>query len=58
MLFFWIKPQPGVIHKSVAYKKASNVVFKSSNNEEFTLPYEIIFVFIWYYIGVTLLEKS
>ena len=45
-LLFRIKSQPGVAYKSVVYKKACNVVFKSSENEKITLPHEFIFVFI------------
>ena len=29
-------------------KKACNVVFQSSKNEEIALPHKFIFVFIWY----------
>ena len=45
MLLFWIK-SPGVAYKSVVYKKAFNLVFKSSKNEEITLPHDFIFGFI------------
>ena len=51
LLLFRIKSQPGVAYKSVDYKKTFNVVLKSSENEEITLPHEFIFVFIWYFIG-------
>ena len=30
----------------LAYKKACNVIFKSSKNEKITLPREFIFVFV------------
>ena len=33
-LSFQIKSQPGVAHKSAVYKRAFNVVFKSSKNEK------------------------
>ena len=39
-------------------KKAFNFNFQSSKNEETTLPYEFIFVFISYFIGAILTEKS
>ena len=54
LLLFRIKSQPGVAYKSVDYKKTFNVVFKSSENEEITLPHEFIFVFIWYFSGAVL----
>ena len=57
-LLFWVKSQPGVAYKQVVYKKAFNLVFKSSKTEEITLLHEFIFVFIWYFIGAILLEKS
>ena len=58
LLLFRIKSQPAVAYKSVVYKKAFHIVLKSSKNEEITLPHEFIFVFIQYFIGVMLLEKS
>ena len=57
-LLFQIKSQLGVAYKSVNYKKAFNVVFQSSKNEEITVPDEFIFVFIMYFIGAILSEKS
>ena len=57
-LLFQIKSQLGVAYKSVNYKKAFNVVFWSSKNEEITVPDEFIFVFMMYFIGVILSEKS
>ena len=33
-LLFQIKSQPGVAYKSAVYKRAFNVVFKSSKNEK------------------------
>ena len=57
-LLFRIKSQPGVAYKSAVYKRAFNVVFKSSKNEKITLPCKFIFVFIWYLIGVILLDES
>ena len=41
LLLFQIKSQPGVAYKSVVYKKAFNLIFKFSKNEEITLPHEI-----------------
>ena len=41
LLLFRIKSQPGVAYKSVVYKKAFNLIFKFSKNEEITLPHEI-----------------
>ena len=32
--------------------------FKFPKNEKTTLPHDFIFVFLWYFIGVALLEKS
>ena len=57
-LLFQIKSQLGVAYKSVNYKKAFNVVFWSSKNEEITVPDEFIFVFMMYFIGAILSEKS
>ena len=37
LLLFRIKSQPGVAYKSVVYKKAFNIIFKSFKNEEVTL---------------------
>ena len=39
-------------------KKACNIAFKSSKNEEIILPHEVIFVFICYFTGAILSEKS
>ena len=50
--------QLGVAYKSVNYKKAFNVVFWSSKNEEITVPDEFIFVFMMYFIWAILSEKS
>ena len=50
LLLFQIKSQPGVGYKSTVYKKAITVAFKSSTNEEITLPHWFIFVFIQYFI--------
>ena len=58
LLLFWIKSQPGVAYKTVVYKKVFNHVFKSSKNEEITLPHEFNFFFVWYFIGAVLLENS
>ena len=44
--------------KVLFIKKACNVVFQSSKNEEITLPDEFIFMFIRYFNRVILLEKS
>ena len=44
--------------KVLFIKKASNAVFQSSKNEEITFPHEFIFVFIRYFTGVILSEKS
>ena len=44
LLLFRIKSQPGVAYKSVVYKKAFKVVFKSSKNEKLTLPHECLFL--------------
>ena len=55
---FRIKSQSGVAYKSVIYKKAFNIDFYSSKNEEITVPHEFIFVFTRYFIGAILLEKS
>ena len=41
LLLFQIKSQPGVAYKSVVYKKAFNLIFTFSKNEEITLPHEI-----------------
>ena len=58
LLLLWIKSQPGVSYKSIVYKRAFDIVFKSSKNEKVTLPHELIFVFVWYFIGVILSKKS
>ena len=39
-------------------KKACNIFFHTSKNEKITLPYEFIFVFIQYFNGAIMLEKS
>ena len=57
-LLFHIKSQPGVSYRSVDYNKAFNVVFWSSKNKEITFSHEFILVFILYFIGTILLEKS
>ena len=44
--------------KSKCYKKAFNIDFLSSKNEEITLPHEFIFVFVWSFIGALLSETS
>ena len=44
--------------KVLLVKKASYIAFWFSRNEEITLPPEFIFVFIWYFNGAILLEKS
>ena len=45
--------------KVLFIKKVFNVVFGSSKNEEIIcLPHEFIFVFIRYFIGAILMEKS
>ena len=51
LLPFRIKSQPGIAYKSVAYKKACNVVLQSSKYEEITLSHGFIFVFISYFLG-------
>ena len=56
--FFHFKSQPGIAYKSDVYKKACNIVFKSSKNENLTLPNEFFFVFILYFIGAILSKKS
>ena len=58
MFNIWIKSQPGVAYKSVVYKRAFSIVFKSSKNEKITFLHSCIFVFIWYFIGAILSEKS
>ena len=58
LLLFQIKSQPADAYKSIVYKRTFKVVFTSSKNEKITMPHEFIFVFIWYFIGVILLEKS
>ena len=58
LVLFQIISQPSVAYKSVVYKRAFNAVSKSSKNKKIILPHEFIFVFIWYFIGVILLEKS
>ena len=40
-----------------SYKKACKVVSQSSKKEKRTFPHEIIFVFIWFFIG-TILSKN
>ena len=50
----WIKSQPGVAYKSVAYKKSCKSVLQSFKNEKMTLSHEFIFVFILYLIGAIL----
>ena len=47
-----------IVTISFVYKKTWNIVFSSSNNEEIPLPHEFIFVFIQYFTGAILLEKS
>ena len=39
-------------------KKGCNVVFQSSRNEEMTFQHEFVFVFIRYFNGAKLSEKS
>ena len=46
LLLIQIKTHPDVAYKSVDYKKAFNVVFQSSKDEEITFPHEFIFVVI------------
>ena len=43
---------------SFVYKKTCNIVFSSSNNEGIPLPHEFSFMFIQYFAGAILLEKS
>ena len=38
--------------------KTLNIVFKCSKNKEKSLPHEVIFVFIRYFLGAILLKKS
>ena len=57
LLLFQVKCQPGVAYEFF-YKKLCNFVFKSSKNEEITLPYELIFVFIRYFTGAILSKRS
>ena len=45
LLLFQIKSQPADVYKSIVYKRAFKVVFKSSKNEKITMPHEFIFVF-------------
>ena len=40
-----VKSQPGVAYKSIFLKKAHNIAFQSSKNEEITFPHEFIFVY-------------
>ena len=54
---FLIKSQPGVAYKRAFLKKACNIAFQSSKNEEITLSYEFIFVFIWYFNEAIFSEK-
>ena len=42
-LSFRIKSQPGVAHKSAVYKRAFNVVFKSSKNEKNNFAMQVYF---------------
>ena len=57
LLLLRIKPQPSISFKSVAYKIAFNVVFKSSKNEKIIVTLMFIFVFI-YFIGAILSQES
>ena len=61
LLLFQIKSQLGVAYKSAVYKKAFNVVFESSKNEEIVLPHEFIFcaypLFHWGNIDGKVLPK-
>ena len=50
----WIKSQPVVAYKSVAYKKSCKFAFQSFKHEKMTLPHGFIFVFILYLTGVIL----
>ena len=50
----WIKSQPGVTYKSVAYKESCKSVLQSFKHEKMTLPHGFIFVFILYLIGAIL----
>ena len=43
---------------SVSYKKACNVVSKSSKNEEIIFPREFILVFVPYFIGAIPYRKK
>ena len=56
-LLRWIKSQPGVVYKSVAYNKSCNLVLQSFKHEKMTLPHGFIFVFILYFIGAVLPKK-
>ena len=42
-LLFRIKSQPGVAYKSAVYKRAFNVVFKSSKNEKNNFAMQVYF---------------
>ena len=44
-------------YKSIAHKKAYNIVFWSSKHKEITMPHESTFVFIRYFIG-TIVPKE
>ena len=50
----WIKSQPGVAYKSVAYKKSCEIVLQSFRHKKMTLPHGFIFAFILYLIGAIL----
>ena len=42
-LLFRIKSQPGAAYKSAVYKRAFNVVFKSSKNEKNNFAMQVYF---------------
>ena len=57
-LLFRIKSQPGVAYKSAVYKRAFNVVFKSSKNEKNNFAMRVYFcVYLVSHWGI-LLEES
>ena len=58
MLLFQISSQSGVVYKDVIYKESMERFLESFNkHEEITLPHELIFVFIRYFVGTILLNN-
>ena len=56
--YFKINLSQVLLVKVLLTKKACNIVFWSSKNEEITLPQEFTFVFIQYFNGTILLKNS